>query len=104
MAHHEYILENYLVNYVFSHLFPLARITLYESYAEMVLYYSLIKMYLIGLSGAYKVNFCESDVIDLISAFDRNMIHLVSFFDTLRNKLNPLGFLSKAYLSIMIKN
>lgn len=72
-----YILENYLVNYVFRTRFPYgvdadgnANDAMTE-YLVMGLLYGVIKGLLIGMAGQYKETFSEEHVVKLIQSFGK---------------------------------
>ena len=46
---HEYMFENYIVNYVFKNLFPYDFNTLFGSHVMLVVNFTLIKLHLIGM-------------------------------------------------------
>jgi lysine-N-methylase len=72
MQSHPYILENYLVNYVFKDLVPLTWDKyIFDNYAFMIGHYSIIKTLLIGISGYQKNNFNETHIIKLIQSFSQ---------------------------------
>ncbi|MFD3447642.1 flagellin lysine-N-methylase [Microbacteriaceae bacterium 4G12] len=74
MQEHSYILENYLVNYVFQNLFPLLEKTWLNSYFGMATNYLLLKTQIVGLAGYYgELN--EKIVIDLFYSFSRSFEH-----------------------------
>ena len=67
MAEHEYILENYLVNYVFKNLFPLSgEKHIFDNYVMLIVHYAMIKLLLIGMAGFHKENFSVDHVLKLI--------------------------------------
>lgn len=104
MANHEYILENYLVNYVFLRLFPLGMFNeVFDNYVMMILHYSMIKMFLIGMS-AYHKKLDEDMIIKLIYSFSRTIEHnekiLRHGFELLKNN----GYNTLPYMCILIKN
>lgn len=104
MEKHEYIVENYLVNYLFLRLFPLGMFDdVFDNYAMMILHYSMIKMFLIGMSAYYeKLN--EEMIIKLIYSFSRTIEHNEKFlklgFELLKNN----SYNTLPYMSILIKN
>lgn len=86
---HEYIMENYLVNYIFKNLFPFGRKnsihyepkTIYEEYVLLVIHYSLIKTLLIGIAGYQKQNFGIEHVVTLIQTFSKAIEHNQPFLN-----------------------
>ncbi len=105
MSKHEYILENYLVNYVYIHLFPLTNgKNVFEEYIMMVIHYAMIKMHLIGMAGFHKEDFSLDHVIKLIQSFAKAIEHNSSYLREVRELLRKNGYNSMAYMAILIKN
>ena len=104
MAGHEYILENYLVNYVFKNLFPLGGgKNLFDNYVMMVVHYALIKMHLIGMA-AFNRGLTEEVVIKLIYSFARAVEHNPPYLRHVLRLLKDNGYDTMAYMAILIKN
>lgn len=81
MEQHAYLLENYLVNYVFSELFPASESTKpFEAYGMLVLRYTLIKCSLIGISG-FRKGLTVETCVDFIQAFSKAIEHHHSYLD-----------------------
>ncbi|MCD3298160.1 flagellin lysine-N-methylase, partial [Clostridium botulinum] len=75
MKDNSYILENYLVNYVFQNLMPLSSFDLFEECMVMVIYYSIIRIYLLGLREYYNEKFSEEVVVVFLQQFTKTIIH-----------------------------
>ncbi len=104
MDKHGYILENYLVNFVFKNLFPFTREeTLFDSYMMLVLHYSLIKMHLIGMAAFYKGLTVEL-VIKLIQSFAKTVEHNQKYLNGIADLMRQNNFNTMAYMAILIKN
>ncbi|HOV25210.1 MAG TPA: flagellin lysine-N-methylase [Pseudobacteroides sp.] len=104
MDSHEYILENYLVNYVFKNMFPFSKgESLFDSYMMMVLHFSLIKMLLIGMAGFHK-KLTVDLVIKLIQSFSKTVEHNQKYLDRIADLMRYNGFNTMAYMAILIKN
>lgn len=88
MEKHPYILENYLVNYVFKDLVPLTwGKYIFDNYAFMIGHYSLIRTLLIGIAGFQKNNFDETHIVKLIQCFSQitqNNQFMLNFLQTLQ--------------------
>ncbi len=104
MDEHEYILENYLVNYVYKNLFPFSGFpALFDNYVILVIYYAIIKLHLIGMSGFYKG--LNTDLaIKLIQSFSKTVEHNKLFVKGLFDLLKKNDFTTMAYMTILIKN
>ena len=69
-----YILENYVVNYIFERCIPLDAHLPIESYERMMLYYRMIKVHLIGMALDQK-GISEGEVVKLIQSFTKTFDH-----------------------------
>lgn len=105
MNNNEYVLENYLVNYVYTRLFPLGNGNdVFEDYMMMIIHYAMIKMHLIGMAGYHKDQFSLEHVIKLIQSFAKTIEHNNSYLREIRQLLDKNGFNTMAYMAILIKN
>lgn len=75
IKNYEYVFENYLVNYIFQNIMMHSTDNLFENYAEMLVYYSMIKFTLIGVCGNFKEDMNESNLTMTISTFLRGIEH-----------------------------
>lgn len=103
MTEHEYILENYLVNYVFKNLFPLGHKTLFNDYVMLVIHYSMIKLHLIGMAGFHK-GLTTDLVIKLIQSFAKTVEHNNVYLKRIFDLLNANELTTMAYMAILVKN
>ncbi len=105
MDKHEYMLENYLVNYVFKKTFPfVGNDPVFNSYVLMIVHYAMIKMLLIGMAGFHKENFGEEHVIKLIYSFSETIEHSPSYLQHVIQLLENNKFNTMAYMAVLIKN
>ncbi len=105
MDEHEYILENYLVNYVFKNLYPFTgEKELFENYVMLIVHYAMIKMHLIGMAGYHQEQFGMDQIIKLIQSFAKTIEHNNPFVKQIHELLKSNGFTSMAYMAILIKN
>lgn len=106
MTSHEYILENYLVHYVFRYLFPLGSDPerLYDEYVRLVLHFAMIKLHLIGMAGFHKQIFGLDHVIRAIYSFGRVVEHAPLYLIRLTEMLHKRDQTSLAHMAILIKN
>ncbi|WP_416044601.1 flagellin lysine-N-methylase [Clostridium tyrobutyricum] len=104
MKDHEYILENLLVNHVFSKLFSInSKEGVFDDYMKLVIYYSLIKMLLIGMA-VYNKKLDENVIIRLVYSFSRAIEHNNVFFNNTFKLFKQNGYNTMAYMAILIKN
>lgn len=104
MDKHEHILENYLVYSVYTELFPFGTgKELFDEYALLVLQFSMIKMYLVGMT-AYNQKINDVMITDIIHSFSRVFSHgnplLVILYDLLKQK----NRMSMEHISLLLKN
>ena len=105
MKEREYILENYLVNYVFKNSFPFSKEdNFFDNYVLMVLHYALIKMHLIGLAAYYKADFSEEIIIKLIQSFGKVIEHNQIFLEDTLKFVKESGFTTLSWMLLLIKN
>lgn len=104
MAEHEYILENYLVNYVYKNMFPFTGSKeLFDAYVMMVIHYSMIKLLLIGNAG-YHQGLDIDRVMLVIQSFAKTIEHSDAYLKKMEKLLKENGYTTMAYMSILIKN
>jgi lysine-N-methylase len=104
MADHEYILENYLVNYVYKNMFPFTGSKeLFDAYVMMVIHYAMIKMLLIGNAGYHK-ELTIDRVMLVIQSFAKTIEHSDVYLKKIEKLLKENGYTTMAYMSILIKN
>ena len=101
---HEYLLENYLVNYAFRSLFPARPTTSpFENYITLVVNYSAIRLYLVGIAGARKEKFCIDDVLKFIQSFSKAIEHSSPLLESIRNYFKEKQLDSMAMMTILLK-
>lgn len=104
MKKNEYLLENYLVNYVFSNVFPSGFLpSVYDEYIVLAVHYSLIKYHLIGMAAFHK-ELNNDIVIELVQSFSRSFGHSREALKTLLEFLNRTGFVKMSDMMLLIKN
>lgn len=104
MREHEYILENYLVNYVFMNLFPCGKYeSVFAEYTMLVLHYALIKMHLIGMA-AFHQGLTIEWIVKLFYSFSRVIEHNTAFLQSVYNALKDNEYISLPYMAALIRN
>lgn len=103
MKEHEYVLENYAVNYVFKNLFPYDQPNFFESYVMLVVNLSLIKLHLIGMAGHHK-GLTTDLVIKLVQSYSKTVEHNVSYLTNVREMLRESGYTTMAHMVVLIKS
>jgi lysine-N-methylase len=91
LQEHGYILENYLVNYVISRLFPFfGTRTVYEKFVVLVLHYALIQLHLVGIA-AYQQELTPEEAVSFIQSFARTYEHDTGYFTKALSILQEQG-------------
>ncbi|WP_028608232.1 flagellin lysine-N-methylase [Paenibacillus harenae] len=106
MVKHEYILENYCVNYVFERLFLFEkRKGILQQYIQMVSILSLIKFQLIGIGlVSEEGDLTPEKAVSFIQSFSRNSEHFGGFLQTLVENVEQTGLNSLALMIILLKS
>lgn len=105
MKEHEYILEHYLVNYVYNNLIPISRGNkIFDEYMILIVHYSMIKLHLIGMAGFHKDHFSLEHVIKLIQSYSKTIEHSPQYMQQLIELLNSSCVNSMAHMAVLIKN
>ncbi|GAA0078700.1 flagellin lysine-N-methylase [Clostridium sp. CTA-5] len=104
MKEHEYILENYCVNYLFKSTFPITEgKEIFDGYMMLVIHYSLIKMHLIGIAAKRKGLTIEL-VIELIQSFAKTIEHNKIYLNYIEQLIKDNNFNNMVYMTILLKN
>lgn len=103
MHERAYILENYLVNFLFKNTFPQSTAKLFNQYVNMVIHFILIKLHLIGMANTHK-GLTEDLIIKCIQSFSKTFEHNSHFFINVMNELEQQNYLNMAYMTILIKS
>ena len=76
---YSYILENYLVNFIYNNMFPFNEVlSFFDSYMMLIIRFSFIRFYLVGL---YLNNREENDenIVEFIQVFSKTIEHHKSY-------------------------
>jgi lysine-N-methylase len=112
MEKHEYILENYLVNYVYKNLFPFGpqesifyeQRSIYTEYTVLVLHYSMIRTLLIGMAGYHREGFSVKYVITLIQTFAKAIEHNLLYLKQAVQFISASDMNNTGGMTVLIKN
>jgi lysine-N-methylase len=105
MSKHEYILENYLVNYVFATLFPCKNgKNVFADYILLTVHYAMVKMLLVGMAGVYKEKFNQEHVLKLIQSLTKVITHNEVFLNSIVDWLKENKMDNMPYMSVLIKD
>lgn len=114
---HQHILENYLVNYVHSTLFPLgpqetgrqlsadqAASSIREQCQMMLIHFAIIQALLIGLAGLHKSGLNAAHAIRVIQSYTKAFEHSLSFPARARQIVAAAGVHDCVSLALLIRN
>ena len=99
---HGYILENYMVHYIFTQVFPYNAKTPLAAYEDIVLNSQLIKALLVGIA-ADKGEITVADAVLVIQSYTRDVHHNAKSYSVLRQKIEASQMDTLAYLFAYIK-
>ena len=103
MKKEEYMLKNYVVNYVFKNLFLYEYLTLFKSYMMLVIYFNLIKLYLIDIA-AKEQKLTNEMVIECITQFAKVNKYNPDYLQCVREGMGILGYTTMGHMFVMISN
>ncbi|WP_405170827.1 flagellin lysine-N-methylase [Paenibacillus sp. FSL H8-0280] len=104
MDDHEFIFENYAVNFIYSHLFPKSENrNVYRLYTILVSHYTLLKLLLIGISIKNK-GLTKDEVIKVVQSFTKTAEHTNVYVKNIIEFLEDEKYESMGYLCLLIKN
>ncbi|WP_155274921.1 flagellin lysine-N-methylase [Clostridium novyi] len=98
-----YIIENFLVNYVFQNMFPSGDKNIFDEYIMMIIYYSIIKVYMVGLCGYYKKEFSKEIAIKFIQKFSKCVLHDNTYANWIFDAIKENSIDTMAHMIIFIK-
>lgn len=98
----ESIFENYLVNAVFSRLFPFTRGSYLDLYRAMVFNVSILQVLLVGIAARNK-GLNDALVVQMFQSFSRKVDHNASYLDVLIQSLRPDEHDSFVHVMWMLK-
>jgi lysine-N-methylase len=111
-ARFPFILENYLVNYMFQNLFPYGREgsvdftprSMFDEYILMTTQFAWINALLIGIAGHYKGAFAEEHVVQTIQSFTRAVEHYPDVLKSIHEYMRSRELDSLQGMAIMLKS
>lgn len=76
---YSYILENYLVNFIYNNMFPFNEVmSFFDSYMMLIIRFSFIRFYLVGLY-LYNKEERDKNIVELIQVFSKTIEHHKSY-------------------------
>jgi lysine-N-methylase len=106
-----FILENYLVNYMFQNLFPYGRSgsadfvpqSIFAEYLQMATQFAWINALLIGIAGHHKEAFAAEHVVKAIQSFTRAVEHYPDVLKSVNRHMSSRDLNSLHGMAIMLK-
>ncbi|WP_148216566.1 flagellin lysine-N-methylase [Syntrophothermus lipocalidus] len=100
---HGYILENYLVNYVFRSLFPFDQKDIFDAFVMLAVHYAMIKLQLVGV-GAFHKGLTQKLALRVIQAFAKTVEHNTAYLTRIIELLTAGGYNTLPWMAILMKN
>ncbi|WP_153980132.1 flagellin lysine-N-methylase [Paenibacillus xylanilyticus] len=98
-----YILENYLVNYIFESLFPnIKKSDIFNHFTRMSVLYSMLRIHLVGVAG-YHNGLSEEIAIKVIQSFARVVEHNMFYLNSITDSLQQSGMDTLAHIVSLLK-
>ncbi|MBU2699203.1 lysine-N-methylase [Sporomusaceae bacterium BoRhaA] len=105
MGQHEYIMENYLVNYVFKELFPVqGQGHIFDNYVLLVVHFAMMKILLTGMAAFYKEKFSADHVMKAFQSYSKEVEHNKNYLLVVIQFLESNHFNTMPYMNALIKN
>jgi len=101
MKENEYMLENYIVNYIFKNLFPYDYNSLFESYMMLIIHFTLIKLHLIGMASKNQ-QLTQEMFIECVQQLAKVIEHSPSYLQGVREGMISLGYTTMGHMFMMI--
>lgn len=103
MKEHSYMIEHYMVNYIFTKQMPIDQISPFASYVQLILHYAIIKLHLIGI-GNYHKELTSDLVVTTIQQWVKTFEHNSSYFNRILELIKENQYMDLAHMAILIKN
>ncbi|MER1984462.1 MAG: flagellin lysine-N-methylase [Solibacillus sp.] len=103
MQDNAYILENYLVNFIFKNTFPNDSKNLFQQYTNLVIHFILIKLHIIGIASKQS-GLTDDLLLKCIQSFSKTFEHNSQFFKDTLNELEKQNYITMAHMTILIKS
>jgi lysine-N-methylase len=107
-----FILENYLVNYIFQNLFPYGRegslnftsLSMFEEYIQMTTQFAWVNALLVGVAGRHKNAFAGEHVVQTIQPFTRAVEHYPHVIRRVNQHMKARGLDTLHGMAIMLRS
>lgn len=107
-----FLLENYLLNYVFQNLFPFGREndqriqprSIFEEYVLLAAQFAWIETLLIGTAGRHRQAFCADHIVHVVQSFCRAVEHNPRVLSSVLEFLAQLQLDTLPGIAILLRN
>lgn len=103
MKENDFMLENYIVNYVFKNLVPYDYNTLFESYMMLIIHFNLIKLHLVGMA-ANQQQLNENMVVECVQQLAKTIEHNPVYLQGVHKGMEESGYTTMAHMFVLIKS
>ncbi len=104
LKNHGYILENYLVNFVFSNLFPaLDDQKPFDSFVMLTLLLAMINYHLTGIAAGRR-GLNEEAAVEFIQVFSKTVEHHKTYLNTITDYIKKKKYNTMEHMAMLIKN
>ena len=111
-ARSPFILENYLLNYIFQNLFPFGRENnprvkprrIFDEYVLLATQFAWIDALLIGVASHHKEAFAEEHVVRVIQSFCRAVEHNASVLASIHEFMTDLQMNTLEGMAVLLKS
>ena len=114
MDAHPFLLENYLIDYVLSHCFPLSRdpkapsqlvlVDAQIAYFMLCIHFAVIQTMLIGMAGHHREEFGAHHVVKFVYSFTRVTDHCPGFLQEVQAYLKEANLMNSSGMALLLKN
>jgi len=112
LEQHPFIMENYLLNYVYRTLFPFGRQasahhtvqSIMAEYMLMAAQYSMIHGLLIGVAGHYRENFGTEHVVKLVQSFSKAVEHNPAYLKEISKFVTARNLTTEEGIAMLLKS
>jgi len=103
MKEHGYVIENYLVNFIFGALFPALDVQrLFDAYIMLALLYALIKFHLTGLAACRR-GLTAEQAAEFIQIFSKTVEHHKTYLETITVYVRTKRLDSIDYMCLLLR-
>lgn len=103
MDKHEYILENFLINYIFQSLFPISSMSFFQTYMQAAILFSIVNTMLVGLC-LNSQDLTKEMFVDIIRVVSHNILHSPRYLVSMVEAMGAKQQDNMLYMATLIAN